>query len=299
VNDDESKPLNVVLYMRVSTDEQAKEGFSLDGQLNRLRNYCKARDWAIVGEYIDDGYTGRNTRRPKYQEMMANIDKWDGVVCIKGDRMHRNTKNFIEMQDLLNKKGKDYISITESYDTTSAVGRLVMRIIADIAQYESEQIGERVFDGQSEKARQGNSFMGHRVAFGYKWDGDKKKFKNDHKKLDLVKQVFQMYEDGFSMREIGRKVGKANTTVKYYIHNPMYCGVERWCNYFWNVTELGVDPIISIKTFNKIQRIIRERCKSHGSYDPMIIKDVKSYKLDLKIIKNIPIINRAKHNLGF
>ena len=61
----------VAIYMRVSTEDQAKEGYSLENQLNRLRDYCRAREWEISGEYVDEGYTGRNTRRPKYQLMVV------------------------------------------------------------------------------------------------------------------------------------------------------------------------------------------------------------------------------------
>ncbi|HHF58690.1 MAG TPA: recombinase family protein, partial [Thermoplasmatales archaeon] len=78
----EERKLKVAIYARVSTEDQAKEGFSLDAQLDKLRAYCKARGWKIAGEYIDDGYSGRNVRRPAYQKMMEEMDKWDAVLVI-------------------------------------------------------------------------------------------------------------------------------------------------------------------------------------------------------------------------
>jgi len=91
----DAEPVRAAIYTRVSTEDQAKEGFSLDAQLDKLKSYCKARDWAIGGEYIDDGYSGRNVKRPAYSRMMEEMDKWDALLVIKMDRIHRNSKNFM------------------------------------------------------------------------------------------------------------------------------------------------------------------------------------------------------------
>lgn len=287
----------VAIYTRVSTEDQAQDGFSLDAQLDRLRAYCTARAWIVAGEYIDAGYSGRNTRRPNYNKMFENIEAWDGILVIKMDRIHRNRLNFIEMMKDLKKKDKQFISMQESLDTSTAMGRFVMGIIQDIAQLESEQIGERVAIAMLQKAKESQEFMGHRIPFGYSWDPKKQRFIPKKEELMLVKTVFQMYIDGFTMRQIGKKVGKANTTVKYYLHNCFYAGVERWCNHFRKIPDL--DPIVSIEIFNKIQYLLRERCHSHRNYEPMIIKDVDSFKIDSKKVKLIPVINRAKHNYNY
>lgn len=293
----ESDIKNIALYTRVSTEDQARDGFSLDSQLERLRSYAKAREWNIAGEYIDDGYSGRNTRRPQYQQMLEEKNKWDAIVVIKMDRIHRNSMNFNKMMLEIHKHGKNFVSMSESFDTSNAMGRFFMDMTQRIAQLESEQIGERVASALVQKAKEAEKFMGHRTPYGYKWDPKKEKFIPDPEKLYLVKQVFQMYLDGFTMRQIGKKVGKANTTVKYFLHNCFYAGVERWCHYFRKVE--GLDPAISVETFNKVQQLMRERCHSHRQYEPMLIKDVKSFKLDFKKVKVIPVINRAKHNYKF
>jgi len=295
--DGESDIKTVALYTRVSTDEQAREGFSLDSQTDRLRSYCMAREWNIVGEYIDPGYTGRNTRRPQYKQMFEDIDKWDALLVIKMDRIHRNQKNFLSMMEDLKKQNKQFVSMSESFDTSTAMGRFVMNIIQGIAQLESEQIGERVGNALVQKAKQGEKFMGHRTAFGYRWNPKTEKFIADPEKLDLVKQVFQMYLDGYTMRQIAKKVGKANTTVKYFLHNCFYAGYERWCHNFRRVKDL--DPLTSIKDFNKVQELMRERCHSHRQYKPMLIQDKDQFKLNKDTIKAIPVINRAKHNYNF
>lgn len=295
---DQLESLRIAIYTRVSTEEQARGGYSLDAQMEKLRSYVNLKEnWSIAGEYIDDGYSGRNIRRPNYTKMFEEIKNWDGILVLKMDRIHRKVLNCLKMMEVLEKKEKHFISFMENIDTSTAMGRAMMNITLVFAQLESEQIGERVFSGQSQKAKQGETFMGHRTPFGYTWDPDKQRFIPDPKKLEIVKQVYQMYIDGFSMREIGKKIGKSNTTVKYFLHNCFYCGVERWCHYFRKVE--GLDPLISIETFNKIQNLMRDRCHSHRQYEPMLIKDVKSFKIDFKKVKVIPVINRAKHNYNF
>ena len=133
--------VRVALYTRVSTEDQAKEGFSLGAQRERLEAYCLARDWEVVARYVDDGHSGRNIRRPAYEKMIAERDRWDAILVIKMDRIHRNSRNFMEMMDDLGEWGKNFVSATESLDTSTAMGRFVMDIIQRIAQLESEQIG--------------------------------------------------------------------------------------------------------------------------------------------------------------
>jgi len=128
----------VAIYARVSTEDQAKEGFSLDAQRERLSAFCRAQGWSVAKEYVDDGHSGRDVKRPAYQAMMTERDAWEKVLVIKMDRIHRNSRNFMEMMDDLRRWGKDFVSATESLDTSTAMGRFVMDIIQRIAQLESE-----------------------------------------------------------------------------------------------------------------------------------------------------------------
>ena len=157
----------VALYTRVSTEDQAIEGFSLDAQLERLRLYAKAQEWIIAGEFVDEGHSGRTTRRPAYQAMMKARDIWDTLLVLKMDRIHRNSRNFMAMMDLLTREGKGFASVTESLDTTTAIGRFVMDIIQRIAQLESEQTGERTYMGQAEKAKQEPHWAPGKTPLGY------------------------------------------------------------------------------------------------------------------------------------
>jgi site-specific DNA recombinase len=129
--------MRAALYARVSTEDQAKEGFSIPAQLKRLNAYCKARNWVAAAEYVDEGCSGRDTRRPAYQRMMAERDRWDVLVVLKMDRIHRNSRNFAVMMDDLNASKKEFNSMQESFDTTTAMGRFVMDTIQRIAQLEA------------------------------------------------------------------------------------------------------------------------------------------------------------------
>ena len=135
--------MRAALYIRTSTEDQAREGFSLDAQTEQLMVYCRLRGYSVSGIYREEGYSGRNTDRPEYKRMMEDHDKWDALIVLKMDRIHRNSVNFTVMMDELRHKNKEFISAQEKFDTTTAMGRFVMDIIQMIAQWESELKDER------------------------------------------------------------------------------------------------------------------------------------------------------------
>ena len=83
----------------MSTEDQAREGYSIPAQLKRLNAYCKAKGWTVAGEFVDDGFSGRNTERPAYKRMLESKDDWDVLLVLKMDRIHRNSRNFATMMD--------------------------------------------------------------------------------------------------------------------------------------------------------------------------------------------------------
>lgn len=261
----DAESVRVAIYTRVSTEDQAKEGFSLDAQLDKLRSYCKARDWVIGGEYIDDGYSGRNVKRPAYSRMMEEMDKWDALLVIKMDRIHRNSKNFMLMMEHLKKEEKEFVSMSESLDTSTAMGRFVMDIIQRIAQLESEQIGERVYVGMEQKARTNGGVLGFNIPYGYDYVDGKLLVNEDEAKQ--VKNIFQMYLNGLSMKKIAdilnskgipTKQNKiwGSQTVSMILKNPLYCGFLHWEDY---LNPGDHDPIVDRDTFNEIQELRQKR----------------------------------------
>jgi DNA invertase Pin-like site-specific DNA recombinase len=263
--DADKKVKRAAIYTRVSTEDQAKEGFSLDAQLEKLRSYCKARDWEITGEYIDDGYSARYVKRPAYNKMIEEIDKWDALLVIKMDRIHRNSKNFMMMMEYLKKQDKEFVSMTESLDTSTAMGRFVMDIIQRIAQLESEQIGERVYIGMEQKAKTNGGILGFNIPYGYNYSNGKLIIKQNE--AENVKNIFQNYLKGKSMKKIADELNSKNIptklnktwgiqTVSVILKNPVYCGYLHWEHY---LNPGDHSPIIDKNSFNNVQKLIQKK----------------------------------------
>lgn len=260
----DAKTVRAAIYTRVSTEDQAKEGFSLDAQLDKLRSYCNARDWEIGGEYIDDGYSGRNAKRPAYCRMIEEMEKWDTILVLKMDRIHRNSKNFMVMMEYLKQKEKEFVSMSESLDTSTAMGRFVMNIIQGIAQLESEQIGERVYIGMEQKAKTNGGVLGFNIPYGYYYsDGF---LSINREETIVVENIYTWYKNGRSMGEIAKMLNDAKVptkkggiwakkTISRILKNPLYCGYLHWQEYIYRS---GHNPIVDVADFNDIQDVIAE-----------------------------------------
>lgn len=259
--------MRVAVYARVSTEDQAKEGYSLDAQKDRLRAYCQAKGWNIAGEYIDDGHSGRDTKRPAYQRMLEEKDDWDAILVIKMDRIHRNSKNFMEMMDDLKRWGKEFSSMQESLDTSTAMGRFVMDIIQRIAQLESEQIGERVYMGMKQKASTVGGPLGGYSPYGYDYDDGLLVVNEEERKGVLL--IFEEYLAGRTTREIANllnfkdvpkrtKTQWFKMTVSRMLRNPIYCGYMEWDGI---LRKADHQEIIDVRTFNEVQREIVRRIR--------------------------------------
>jgi site-specific DNA recombinase len=268
--------MRAAVYSRVSTEDQAKEGFSIAAQSKRLNAYCKARGWSVAGEYIDDGYSGREVRRPAYQRMMDEKDKWDVLVVLKMDRIHRNSRNFAVMMDNLRDWGKEFNSMQESFDTTTAIGRFVMDTIQRIAQLESEQIGERVKMGMTQKAKKGNGYLGFGEPYGY--DYIDKKLLIIEGEAAVVREIFITYlvgasiqeiVDGLNSRNIPAKKGGSWTkeAISNVLKNPLYCGYVRWDGILRKGQHV---PVVTIDQFNSAQIEIRMRTRAHQDEDSLV-----------------------------
>ncbi len=229
----------VAIYTRVSTEDQAREGYSLAAQLKRLRAYADAQGWVVAGEYVDDGYSGRDVKRPAYQRMMAERDLWDAILVLKMDRIHRNSRNFMAMMDDLRKWGKDFVSATESLDTGTATGRFVADMLQRIAQLESEQTGERVHMGMRQAAEEGK-FLGMSDPYGYRFDRAKGNLVVVPEEAAVVRDIYRRYYDeDASMQEIADALNAAGVPTKFgkkwskrqifrILHCPLYEGARHW-----------------------------------------------------------------------
>lgn len=263
----------VALYTRVSTEDQAKEGFSLDAQLERLRYYAKAQGWIVAGEYIDEGHSGRTTKRPRYQAMMESMGSWDTLLVLKMDRIHRNSRNFMAMMDDLRRHGKEFASVTESLDTSTAMGRFVMDIIQRIAQLESDQIGERTFVGMEQKAKQGGGTLGKPAPYGYRYGADGR-LEPVPEQAQVVAEVFQAFAAGDGKQQIADRLNRrripspkgrswGRQQVDHMLGNPTYAGALGWEGQLQANTHA---PVVDANIFARVQARLAQASPKRRTY---------------------------------
>ena len=264
----DKEQLRAAIYARVSTEDQARDGYSIAAQLKRLRSYCMARGWTVVNEYVDDGFSGRSPERPQYKRMMHDKDLWDVVVVLKMDRIHRNSRNFTMMMDFLRSWNKEFNSTQENFDTTTAIGRFVMDTVQRIAQLESEQIGERVKVAMVQKALERKGHLGCPEPYGYRYLDGKLSIEADE--ALVVERIFRMAANLCSLGQIvegliGAKVPTKNggewqrATVHGILANRIYLGELVWDGIVQDAPDLR---IIDPNLFQEAQEISALKIKS-------------------------------------
>ena len=183
----------VAIYARVSTDKQA-----VDMQLAELQDYLKKRGWGISQEYIDQGYTGGNTKRPAFSQMMedARKRKFDVLLVWKLDRLGRSLKDLINTLDELGALGIDFISYENQLDTSTSTGKLVFHVIGAVAEFEKDIIRERVQAGLENAKRKGKRLGRPPVPDG------------------VLGKAKALRAEGLSFRKIGKRLGVDEGTVR-------------------------------------------------------------------------------------
>lgn len=229
--------MKCVIYIRVSTDEQAKHGYSIVAQQERLDAFCKSQGWNIIGTYIDDGYSAKDLNRPHFQKMMDRIKQGnvDVLLVYRLDRLTRSVLDLYQVLNTLEAYNCKFRSATEVYDTTSAMGKLFITLVAAIAQWERENTAERVSMGMEKKAKLGE-WPGGTPPYGYKLENEKLVI--DEEEAKVVKEIFKMAETtGFYT--IARKLTEKGyltrsgenwhvDTIRGIANNPVYAGYIRY-----------------------------------------------------------------------
>lgn len=265
--------MKAALYVRVSTEEQATEGYSISAQTQRLKAYCVAQDWSISGIYIDEGISAKDMNRPKLQEMVKDIEKGkvDCVLVYRLDRLTRSVLDLYELLGIFEKYGCKFKSATEVYDTTTAMGRLFITIVAALAQWERENTGERIRMGLQEKVRQGK-YAAIQRPIGYDLDYSTGELTINPKEAKTVKLIINKYLSGMGSNRVARYLNERNiltrnnnkwtdNTIMKVLKNPIYMGTIRWNKDKEEplFVEDSVPPIIDKDTFLEIQKTIDRR----------------------------------------
>lgn len=260
------------LYIRVSTLEQAQEGYSVGEQKERLIAYCKAKDWLIADIYVDGGYTGSNLNRPGIQKLISETDKFDSVLVYKLDRLSRSQRDTLYLiEEVFRPKGVDFISMQESFDTSTPFGKAMIGLLAVFAQLEREQIKERTWMGRVARAKTGLHHGGGNIPIGYEYE-DGKLIVNPYE-AEQVRKIYEWYLAGASLKGITDRLQDEGYTNKYssynswssvrnILGNETYTGTLHFGDI---VVEDAHEAIISKEQFNAAQILRGKRQEQYGS----------------------------------
>ena len=258
--------MNVAIYVRVSTKEQALEGYSISEQTDRLQKFCDAHGWSIFQIYTDAGYSGADINRPALQNMLADVraGRIQKVLVYKLDRLSRSQKDTLRLiEDEFLKHDTDFESMTEKLDTGTAHGRAMIGILAAFAQLEREMIHERMSLGMEARLKEGKWRGGYKAPFGYDYDPEQEKLVINNYQAMIVQYIFLQFTAGRSISSIAKDLegkgwlltnGKCNRrSLQYILQNKTYCGYLRHGAEWLQGLQ---DAIISEDLYNSAQTIL-------------------------------------------
>jgi len=244
-----SKP-KVAIYSRVSTEEQAKEGLSVEAQIDKCKSFCDAREWEIFNIYKDAGFSAGSLNRPALELLLrdAQEKKFDIILVYKIDRFSRKLKDLITILEDLKTKNINFTSVTEQIDTTSAMGEAFFQIIGVFAQLERGMVKERVQLSFDRKIKLGEVLC--RAPFGYIYQN--KKLVKHPENAEKVKEIFEMWNAGINYKEICQKFNIPSSTLYQIVRNPTYIGKIR---YKGNLYPGKHPALIDEEIFNKSMQV--------------------------------------------
>lgn len=230
----------VAIYIRVSTKWQIDKD-SLPLQREELPKYAQIVLGIKKYEVFEDaGYSAKNTDRPAYQQMMARLrtGEFSHVLVWKIDRISRNLLDFASMYQELKDYGITFVSKNEQFDTSTAIGEAMLKIILIFAELERNMTSERVTAVMLSRAEQGQ-WNGGKTPFGYSWDKEKGEFSVVENEATIVRLIYDMYRSVKSSLKVAQTLNEKGisqrsgkpwnpVTVGIVLKNPFYCGKLRY-----------------------------------------------------------------------
>ncbi len=238
--------IRCAIYTRVSTEDQVREGYSLEVQREYLLDFAKRNGWDVCAPkgqqvYHDDGISGYSMERPALQQLLidARQKKFDLVLVYKLDRFSRRLKDLLEIVDQLDSWDIAFKSATEPFDTTTSAGRLMLQQLGSFAEFERNRIAERVFPGMVKCVQQGHWHGARYSPYGYHYDKQQKRLEVVPEEAQIVKMIYLMYLAGKSTVQIAgylyekgyqtRSGGRFHTKlISDILKNPLYIGKLVW-----------------------------------------------------------------------
>lgn len=257
----------VAIYTRVSTLEQANEGYSIEGQEQRLKAYCKVHDWENYEFFVDAGQSASNTDRAGLQNMLNRLDEFDLILVYKLDRLTRSVRDLMGLLDTFEEKDVKFRSATEVFDTTSAIGKLFITLVGAMAEWERSTITERTTQGRRVATEKGiyttvPPFYYDKIE-GTLYPNDKK---------EIVEYIVKRAKDGVSIRGITEELNnsiydppKGKRWDKSLISYVLTAPVSRGHTHIGDVyVENTHEPVISEDDYNIYMKSISQRTHSRG-----------------------------------
>ena len=213
----QSPPKRVVGYLRVSTEEQATHGLSIENQRAQIERYCRAHGLDLVAVEVDAGLTGTNLNRPGIQSALARLSSGqaEALVILKMDRLCRSLRDWQFLVENFFGDSKPYSlhSLGDSVDTRTASGRLYLNIIISMAQGEAETVKERV-SGIVRRSRELGRVLGT-VPYGFDVDPTTKTLLVNPEEMRVARTILELHAGGVSLRNIAKKLNEAGIPTKH------------------------------------------------------------------------------------
>ena len=261
------------IYTRVSTEDQAREGFSLPEQKERLETFCKFKGYEIVDYYEDAGISAKTGNyRPEFERLKEDIKskRINTIIALKLDRITRSIFDWEKLMTFLDENDAYIDCANDEVNTTNANGKMVSRLLMSVSQNEIERTSERTKVGLAGAIKQGH--IPHQAPLGYKHEN--KKLVIDHLTKDVVIRIFELYHKGMSYQKIStlfnkeQVLGKTNwrdSSIVAILENEIYKGDfvhgkrTKHPTYYENV----VEPIVSKEMWEECQVQKKKNSKSY------------------------------------
>lgn len=309
--------MKTAIYIRVSTQEQAKEGYSIPHQKEKLFKYCQAMNWQVVEIYADEGISGSTIeKRPAAIKMLQDAKKklFENILILRVDRLCRNTKDLLEIVETLKKYDVSLNAVDQQIDYKTSIGKMTLTILGTFAEFEHSTIHERTMEGRKQKATQGIKSLGRRVPFGYDYINGNFVANSD---AQIVKLIFEKVADGYGYNQVATFLRKNNVPtidkldwnrlhIKRIINNKIYMG---HCVLKLKMVEVvdtvatNVESIVNEDLFKQAQKTISYRTNGKTTkyaYDDFVFADVLycaccGWKMSPKKVKRAePKVNEIK-----
>ena len=271
--------MRCAIYVRVSTDEQRDNGYSIDSQLRMIKEYCEKNEYSIVDVYNDAGHSGKDLMRPEMQRLLKDIKlhKIDKLIAIKVDRLTRNNYDGFWLLNYCEERDVKIELILEPYDVSTANGEMIFGMNLVFGQRERKEIGARTKRAMEEMALE--KVHPGKAPYGYTRNKETGHLEIEPIEAEIVKEIFELYKKGYSIRSIATKLQEENSYLKYgkwnsdkvykILTNSIYIGTFAYGKTKRKAQDiLYVDnycePIIDKETWN-ITRTILEKNK-HPNY---------------------------------